>query len=430
MALSLALLTGGRSYILDQLEDHPEWGRTRLKSADGAVSVLVELTKQVCLREAHDLILPDIQNWYKAFVKINGPIPVGPVVDTLSVARDNWVEAHDDGLMEVFEAFQKTLSASWLNEMTTDARLWEAGEDERLAIKFAEETWKQLTWQRTDKQILAGVGIVADDLAQYGELGIETTIPQLEYKPTMINAIINRIMMFMPDPAQLAEDLDFASDTDEGLAAGAAQRLGISPADAVVMQQARKQGAKPEAWRKAIEGGEMLTEDTNYVDLSGVTDTFDAGPEVPANLVRNALPPPPPPPVGTVREALQASVGAVPPPPPPPPPPLWPSTSPTNGVGAAPPTNTGRGGKRTPTPKEAPAGSIDKDILRSIKEHAGFKDEVLADILGISRPTLANIMKGKGWYVPPDQTRRDALRNTLVKHVNELTSALNAIYQP
>ena len=87
---------------------------------------------------------------------------------------------------------------------------------------------------------------------------------------------------------------------------------------------------------------------------------------------------------------------ASPPPPPPPPPP----PAPTVTVGAGPATNTGRGGRRVKNTDEPPLGTILPDTLRQIKEHAGLKDELLAEMLGLSRPTLANIMKGKGWCVP------------------------------
>jgi hypothetical protein len=417
------------------LASDPTWQRTRLKSADGAVDVLVQLAKQTLINEAKTFITPDIQNWYNAFVKANGERP------NITGYVDGWDDAFDDELLELFEPFVDTLSGSWLNEVTTDARLWLPGEVERLANKFAQETWKQLTWQRSNKQILSGVGIVASDLAQFGELAKEPeTPPQPEFKPHMINAIINRIMLSMPDPATLADNLDMASDDDDGLAFGAAQRLGIDQSAIVVMRQAREAGAKIEDWCKAIEDGALLDESTVYQDLSGrsermadqygpgVADALakqepDLGPDLPANLVRNALPPLPPPPVGTLKGALQASVNLPPLPPLPgtvPPPPAV-------AVGAAPPTNSGRGGKRTRTPEAPPAGHIAKEVLLSIKEHAGFKDEDFAGILGISRPTLANIMKGKGWYVPPDQSRRDALRTTLALHVQKLSEALNAV---
>ena len=419
MALSLPLLSGGRQHILGLLAEDPTWQRTRLKSADGAVSTLVQLAKRVVQDEARALILPEIQVWYKDYVAANGERPQD---------GGDWDEGHDDGVMALLEPYADVLSASWLHEQSTDARLWLPGEDERLAIKFGQEVWKQLTWNhgpipegtvrgsRTDRQILAGVGIVADDLAVFGTMAPEpVTPPQPEFKTSMMNAVINKIMLY--NPADLADALDMASGDDAGLATGACQRLGITQAEGLVLRQARALGATVEDWVTVIEAGNMLDESEPVTENASATkDAFDAGPDLPDALRR--LPPPPPPPIGTVKEQLQASVGTPPPPPPPPPPAVT--------TGAAPATNTGRGGKRTRTTEQPPAGTIPKELLLSIKEHAGIKDEDFANLLGISRPTLANIMKGKGWCTPAED-RRKALHDMLTKHSAKLAEAAGQI---
>jgi len=428
--IGLSILSGGRTHILSLLAEDEGWKRTRLKSPEGAASVLVTLAKRVILDEARALILPDIQHWYQAYVRVNGE---RPNVESYG----DWDEGHDDELLQLFEPFTNVLSASWLNTATTDAKLWQSGEDERLANSFANEVWKQLTWQRSERQILSGVGIVNDDLEVYGVLPPEpvtTPVQQVEYNEMAVNAVLNRIMLSFPDPKQINDDLDLVSDDDDGLAYSAAQRLGITETDVKVLRAARNRlGASPaiEAWSKAINTGEMLDESKTFVDLEGVgngSSTQDDGPDLPEALVRQSSPPPPPPPpppVGTTRQALQASVGAVPPPPPPPPPPQ-PGNVPSVNLGPGPETNTGRGGARKKNPDQAPPGTISIDTLRSIKEHAGLKDEVMAEVLGISRPTLANIMKGKGWCTPPED-RRKALHAMLLKHSYELRQAADTI---
>jgi hypothetical protein len=408
MALSLGLLSGGRGHILSLLADDPMWKRTRLKSADGAVSLLMGFTKRVVQDEARAMILPEIQVWYNEFVRINGERKPQSLSQAMAV---DWDEAHDDGIMALLEPYADTLSASWLNQYSTDAQLWKPGEDERLAIKFSEEIWKQLTWQKSDRQILAGVGIVASDLAEFGKLADEPIIPpQPEYKSTMMNAIINKIMLY--NPPDLADELDMASGDDDGLAVGACQRLGISVSEGLVLRQAREQhGATIKDWVTVIEAGNMLDETvTENASATNDDPPFDAGPNLPDALVRKPLPPPPPP-VGV------SKAQGVPPPPPPRPP------APTVTVGAAPPTNSGRGGgRRAKNSEQAPSGTIPIEVLRSIKEHAGLKDEDFASMLGISRPTLANIMKGKGWCTPADDRRR-ALYDMLKKHASELENA-------
>jgi predicted nucleic acid-binding Zn ribbon protein len=95
------------------------------------------------------------------------------------------------------------------------------------------------------------------------------------------------------------------------------------------------------------------------------------------------------------------------------------------GTGSAPaPTKRGRPKGAVSDP---PAGYIAIEVLRAIKDHAAITDEELAAIMGVSRPTLANILKGKGWYTPPDASRRSALRDMLALHVAKLTEAYNAV---
>jgi hypothetical protein len=437
MTLSLALLTGGRNHILPLLLEDDTWKRVRLKSAQGAASLLVQIAKRVLLDEATALILPDIQYWYQDFVKTNGERNPQSLDQAMSI---DWDEAHDDGLLELFEPFTNVLSASWLAFVSTDARIWLPGEDEKLARSFAKEVWKQLTWQRSENQILAGVGIVAEDLMKYGgEITLDDhmdayqygTVPEQEYNPMAVAGVLNRIMLSFPDPKNLADDLDMVSDDDDGLAVGAAQRLGITLDDAKILRQARSQTANALAWwQSAIETGESLDEGKDYKDLEGVANgsatdedpPFDTGPELPTNLKRVAappfdmgpVPPPPPPPP-------QRASGSPPPPPPPPPP-----NAPTVKTGALPPTNTGAKTRRAKNTGTAPPGAIPVDVLRQIKEHTGLKDELLAEMLGLSRPTLANIMKGKTWCVPGEDRRR-AVADMLHKHITELQQAADAI---
>jgi len=95
-------------------------------------------------------------------------------------------------------------------------------------------------------------------------------------------------------------------------------------------------------------------------------------------------------------------------------------------VGAGPATNTGRGGKRIKNTEQAPEGTILPETLRLIKEHAGIRDEDLAGMLGLSRPTLANVMKGKGWCVP-EKSRREAVVQMLGVHIKGLMDALDRL---
>ena len=425
MIFTLATVSGGREHVLNELSRDLAWLRTRLKSPEGAASALVEIAKRTALNEVSAFILPDIQDFYDKYIATNGE---RPLVNDLPTYGD-WEEGLDDGCLALFEPYANLLSSSWLNFISSDCALWQEGEPEKLANSFAAEVWKQLTWGRTNNQILSGVGVVHDDLTAYGFMPTEPAPPpQPEYTPMAVNAILNRIMLTMPDPDQLADDLDFASDTDDALALGAAQRLGISMQDVAVLRQARAASNKaPEAWQNAIEAGEMLDEAKHYADMGEPSPTKAAlkaslvqdnqPPDLPLSLRRTSLPPPP------------VAAGAVPPPPVssvPPPPLVRPTALPPPPVSTSGEVPAPGKGRKGPKNNEPPLGYVPLEVLRSIKDHSGVKDEILADLMGISRPTLGSIMKGKSFYVPTDD-RRQALLNMVAKHVEELHGAWNAI---
>ena len=80
-----------------------------------------------------------------------------------------------------------------------------------------------------------------------------------------VAGVLNRIMLSFPDPKDLADNLDQVSDDDDGLALGAAQRLGITLDDAKVLRVARMKTANAMAWwQSAIELGETLDETQRY----------------------------------------------------------------------------------------------------------------------------------------------------------------------
>ena len=238
--------------------------------------------------------------------------------------------------------------------------------------------------------------------------------------PEQVNAVLNRIMLSFPDPKTLKDELDLVSEDDDALAEAPAGRLGITLEDAVTLRQARNGNIKIlDAWAKAIEAGELLDENTHYVDLAGAANGSDGQSVTNTSATR---PPPPPPP----RPAPQSPAQKVSSPPPPPPPPP-PQSAPAVNVGAAPPTKSGRGKKTRSAAGTPPPDHISKEVLQSIKDHAGLKDELLAEIMGISRPTLANIMKGKVFYTPPDVSRRKALHDTVMKHSRALMEMANKI---
>lgn len=422
MPLTLALLTGGKDSVLDKLRTDTTWTKTRNKTPEALADVLVALAKTLAVNEADFLIRGDMEAMYAEYVKTNGP---RPLVD----GNTDWDEGIDDQVSNMLEPHEPYLSADWLANNTIDTRLHMPGEIDRLVKSFAAEVWKQLTWNRTPKQILAGVGIVASDLDEHAGAPAGTTAEEptrAEYDPMAVNAVLNHIILTFPtDEDQLREDLDFASGDDEGLAESGATRLGIDASQRAILKEARERsGAALDAWVNAIMEGEMLDEDKVYADLSGVTHDAKGEPEIPHALDRSAhaAPPPAPPPVPPPPAAPAASAA---PPPPPPPAPVAASAGapPPPPPPAAPQADAkGKSRRKKGEPAEPPANAIGADVLAALKEASGMNDSDLAAIIGVSRPSFNNMVNGKQFCDPPED-RRHALKTAIYERMAKLTEA-------
>lgn len=427
--LTLALVTGGKENILPRLALNPAWQHSSFKTQSVAADILVAEAKAVALQEADTLLRTDLTADVRDYITRNGERP------NTQDEGNEWDSGLDDVISARLEPYEKYLSANWLGINTVDTRAHRAPELDRLIKSFANEIWSQLTYNRSANQILSGVGIVSTDLDAIAHTASQPFAPFLqlppatEHDPMSINRVLNKIILSFPDEASLSDDLDMASDTDDGLAIGAANRLGIDMADVAVLRAAREaSGAALDAWENAITAGELLDENKVYVDLSPVAVDANGEPEMPASLVRNpdpatglpTMPPPPP-----------AKAAGAPPPPPPPvaagtaPPPPPPPPSVTTGA-PPPPTKKGRGGKRSATPAEPPAGAIPAATLMAIKTAAGLKDDELAAMLGVARSSVNNMVNGKTPCVPsPDALAR--LKTMLYERISAMTAAYQTI---
>jgi hypothetical protein len=412
--LSIALVTGGKEVVLDALYADPMWRRMTAKGPVTVAAMLAAKAQELALTDLRGMLGPELEHTYNKYLETNGerdPNDAG-----------EWDEGLDDAIANVFEPYEKYLSASWMGVHLIDTRAHIEGEMDRLVDLFGQEVWTQLTYERTNNQILAGVGIVEADLLALCDAPPPPPPPPKEYNSMSVNAVLNIIMRSFPDMMQLPDDLDMVSDTDDLLAEGAAGRLGIQWEDVLVLRDARsRSSAALDAWFNAIDAGIALEENKVFVDLTPPPvpppPTADLGPDLPATLRRSAPPPPPPPPPPP---SVTASAGVPPPPPPP-------SAVKGGSSGEAPsPPNTGRGGARAKAGDAPPPGAIPAELLQTIKDRSGMTDVQMAEALGISRPTFANYLKNKGWCVPTPQQRL-LFKNKIAETINVLTEAHNAI---
>lgn len=422
VVITLAAVGGGRDELLARLQRNTIWTArpANARIPDVAADILVSIASTIANPLIADMIRPVIQDVLDMYLMVNGDRP-------LDDQAGDWDEGLDDQLQEAFEPYTKYLSQSWLGQYTIDCQLYKAGEVDEMSTRFAREVWNGLTFGRSERQICAGLGIVTEDLDAVCELPAGTTQPEpekVETSPMAINAVLNLIILSSPSPDTLAEDLDMASDTDDGLALGAAQRLGISMDDVNIMRECRaRDGKVVDNWQKAITDGTLIDEGTVYVDLDGrrpdepTPEPAAPPPAQPANT--SAAPPPPPPaaPAAAPPAAPQADNASAAPPPPPP---------------AAPKVETtteapkGRGGKRQKQSETPPENYIPQDILAKVKDAGGLRDEDMARVLGVSRPSFNNMVNGKAWCDPSDD-RRLALKTLVYEKLTALTEAYNSL---
>jgi len=379
---TLAGLCEGET-ILIAVGTDPRFTQAKFKSPALVSQLAIQIARERLIDTLRGEMLEKLATRMDEFIVMNGER-----TEDESNDRDEWDSAADDLVASLLEPYSDVLSASWLGVRTVDTRMHVPGEIQTLAMQFAQEVWTQLTYRRTDNQILAGLGILEADinamLASY-----VAVVPKEEVKMTQINAVLNKIMLAMPDDKTLEEDLDLASDTDDGLAVGAGQRLGITMPECLVLRKERNANSINE-WAFAILTGEMLPVD----DL-----------EVPPILDRNLMPPPPPP----------KAKPQMPPPPPAKAPPL---------SEAAPPGTKGR--KRVPAASAPPPSAIAQETLVKLKTYANIRDEDVATMFGVSRPTMNNYLRGKGHAVPTP-VQRETLKAFVQKHLDALQEVLDEI---
>ena len=262
--LTIALVTGGSGPVLDALFADPVWQRLTNVGPVTVAAMLVERAKQIAMTDLIGVIGPQIDGAYEDYLAVNGLRDPNNYGD--------WDEGLDDAIANLFEPYSKYLSAQWMGIHLIDTRMHNEGEALRLANLFATEVWAQLTYQRTNNQILSGVGITEPDIMALVEskagamIDVPPPPPPMEYNPMSVNAVLNKVIMYMPDMTDLRDNLEQASDSDDALSHGGAERLGLDWPDVLILRDAKSRSrAALDAWVNAIEAGQLLEVDKTYV---------------------------------------------------------------------------------------------------------------------------------------------------------------------
>lgn len=402
--LTFESLAGTREELIAALLEDEPFRLLRFKSVGNVSDRLVTIARNRATEAAAALIGPPLRAAYAQFLTLNNERP------STTFEADEWDSALDDEIMHALEPYANALSASWLNEATVDTRLHLDNEIDKLIASFGKEVWRQLTFKKeTTAKTLSALGFGENDINAFLASYVARPEPTvLELEPDMnLNAVINKIMLHtgasgMP-VAVFAAVID---GNDEGIEA-----YGIDADDAETIRMASYGGYTPDWMAERTTDGVVLDEaddatpgaalpnDPSGLAAEAVVDELTIphaldvanNPNAPANIANGKGAPASAPP------AIQT--GDAPPPP-----------------------ATGRKKKDT-TP---PPGALAKETLQAIRDKAGVKDDDAATLLGFSRATYNNYVKGKAAFVPNDE-QRDKLTNLVRDKANALLLTLTGL---
>lgn len=389
-----------KAAVLASLERDAGVAALPYKTPNAVFKRASEMVREIYIEYMHNLMYTKLQQAYAAFVTAAGQRPTME-----GLQADEWDSAIDDDVQTVVEEYATQLSASWLGEKTVDTRLHVAGELDKLAASFATEMWRQATYKRdTPAKILSSAGVVMNDIALFAQR--YNAQPKMELVPDMnMNGVLNKIMLAGGGSADVFGDLGLVLDdsTDDFLVSQASQRLGIDTDDVDTLRMAAMGGYTAADMNALIEAGDILDEEAD--EPTPVATAAAEEPETEEDLSELIGDAPAPaaeaPPAAPQAPVVQTSTA-------PPPPPAK--------------------GKRKGAKDEPPAGTtvVPAEALQIIRDHANVKDEDAATLLGFSRATYNNYVKGKGVFYA-SETQRDTLRKLVEKKVEALNAALEVL---
>ncbi len=284
---------------------------------------------------------------------------------------DEWHSAVDDCVDEALQPWASILSANWLGEKTIDSRLHEEGAIHALAESAAMEAYREIAKKRKPGQILSAIGIVKADVEEAlmsratDSGGTASPEDLTKEAANALAAIIDayELLDAAPDILEISDLLDLASDTDDGLARGAAEQMGVGMEEAMALRN----------FRLATGGGAETLADM-YITLIDNPTAYDT---TPAALAVTTKPKP--------SKAEEPTTAAA------------------------------------PSPGELPS-----EVLKILKEFTPVKDKDMGDALGMSRASFNNKCNGKGDPVT-DAGQIAYIRGVLYEHNAQTAQAIALI---
>lgn len=384
---------------------------TRVQPGPAGLAILANIAynhvKEQATARLYATIRSALDDALDLFPMVNGDRPEG------GPEADEWDSAADDVVAEVFEPFASILSANTLYAVTVDTRVHEDNARERLAKRFAEDAWRVLTWlpsdepgelgkEKTPMQVLSAVGVVRGDLETLIDMQPHENVSQPQQEPTTVTdmyALFPKIVAHLGDgfkAAPLRSEFELLVDTDDGLAAGAARRLGMTLAEAEPLREIGRRpngvewlvqttvaaSTQPAAQPAAAEAEPETSEDD---ELAAMLGTTEAEPETDDDDELAAM-------LGDVQTAPQGSPPAASPP-------VF-GEPPAVTTGAPPKPRKRRGAVDPNTP-----GAIPARALQILKEYTPVKSDVIGEGIGVARATFEGYAKGRSVLIADDDQR-------------------------
>lgn len=276
---------------------------------------------------------------------------------------DEWHSALDDAAENVAQEYSELLSADWLGKNTVDARLHEEGNIEGFAKSMGAEVYKTLTAGKKPGQVLSALGVVQDDVvAALSALEGTRDDNSTQAETVAVLQVMVETIGSEFDPLALYDELEMASGDDDILANGAIERIGGAEMHVPVLR----------LFRSTMGAGAVDALLEMITNLAADPHAYGEDKlHIPQSLKRDSEP---------------------------------------AGI----------------TPKEAPEGSLDPEVLKLLKAHANVMDKDVAERLGISRATFNNKVNGKGQPIT-DPAQIAIIREILSEHANALVKAVHML---
>lgn len=405
------------------------------------INSIIESTAQEMIA---DTIAAELANEFATILETQEVI-AGPRVGE-GTDPDDWESQVDDQVMEVLKAgYEDVVGVSYVGEKSVETRLHEPGRPEELAREIANHYAKELV--KRDRETIHGFVTIDMEAAQEArDLNYEA-----QCKSVVLIVVSDSMGNEGFDAASYAADLDMAADDDDGLAAGALERVAkhyaakgevraalkitrrsmgagwieaimkeatilasgvetqIAASPVVQKERAKRKGKEKPAETRDDAIARQRTEDAAVEEMSDEDRAFLAemeGDAIEMRVIGDDLG------TGLAKQIINDPAGVLP---------VLGRREYVQGPDSAAPGDFGKAGEISPETAVT--------ILTTCKEHLNLSEKALAEVLGISRATLNNIVAGKSKldFTPE---RRRALAATAADARDNLSGVVELLGYP